>query len=173
MSQVAKTVVNQMPGVGTFMAVLLAANVSVGYSATSTGTSHVGVTKYASLQVSTLETDQLTGDQTGQSMHSQTCLRTGSEPQPYRMSASSLGGQVGFQVLDTTKTHHIGYEVVWSDKGEDFRLSDSRDMTDVLQADALNDCDNHMLSIEWDKHNYVTATDAAYTDTLSLIFVIE
>lgn len=154
------------------IALLLVIGVPGTYAA-STGTSQVGITKVATLQVAGMDTDNLISDQAGKSEFSRTCLQTGGEPIPYRMAASSLRGHDGFQVSDSNKVNNIGYEVIWSDNEDEYRLSDSNDMTDVLQAEASTGCDNHLLSIEWDNDMFEAASGGAYTDTLSLMFVIE
>lgn len=141
--------------------------------AVSSGTSHIGITKVASLQVANMDTDQFYSDQSNQYMTTNTCLQTGGEPVPYRVSATSLMGKDNFQVSNADQHSQIDYNVFWSGENDTYRLSDSNDLTDVIQANAGVGCDNRTLSIEMDDRAYASANRDAHTDTLSLIFVIE
>lgn len=141
--------------------------------AVSTGTSRIGITKLATLQVANMETDQFYSDQSEQFMTSNICLQTGGEPVPYRVSASSLKGKQGFQVTNSDQHSQINYDVVWAGENDQYRLNDSSDVTDVIQANAGAGCDNRTLSIQMDDQTFASATSDAHTDTLSLIFVIE
>ena len=141
--------------------------------AVSTASSHVGITKLATLQVSHLEQDEFITDRASNQLSSNTCLKTGGEPIPYRISASSMHGKDAFAAANDAGHSEIGYDIIWSGAEDNFRLSESADMTDVIQAEAGAGCDNHTLAIEMDDRTFATASADAHTDTLSLIFVIE
>ncbi len=139
----------------------------------ATATSHIGITKIASLSVARMETDQLYADQSNQNMRIDACMHSGGEPMPYRVSASSLMGQGGFQVSHPENNSNISYAVLWSDNNAQQRLVDSADISDVMQVSAGAACDKRTLSIEMDAGTYANASSSSHTDILSLIFIVE
>lgn len=142
-------------------------------SASSTGTSHIGITKIASLRVAHMNANQFYADQSSQNMQIDACMQSGGEPIPYRVSASSLMGQGVFQVSHPENKSNISYAVLWSDNHAQQRLVNSADISDVMQVSAIAACDKRTLSIEMDAGAYANASSTRHTDILSLIFVIE
>ena len=157
---------------GATFALALAGMCSTAYAA-SKAVSHIGITKLASLQVTSLDTAELYSDSRTDNMQTSTCLRTGGEPVPYRVRANSLNGKSNFKVASDTGSDEISYNVTWSQPNGNQQLSNSGDLTAAQNSEARNNCDYHTLSVEMDDRSFASATNATYTDALQVIFVIE
>ncbi len=154
------------------LALVLASTFSTAYAA-SKAASHIGITKLASLQVTSLDTAELYSDSRTSNMHTSTCLRTGGEAVPYRVRANSLNGKSNFKVASDTGADEISYNVAWSQPDGKQYLSNSGELTDVQNTGAHTNCDYHTLSVEMDDRSFASASNASYTDALQIIFVIE
>ena len=106
-------------------------------------------------------------------MRTSTCLKSGGTPVPFRVSASSLKGKSSFKLAGNSASDQISYKVTWGGADATYQLNNSADLTDVQQADTKSNCDYRTLSVEMDNQNFESASEDTYTDTLSLIFVIE
>lgn len=142
-------------------------------NALSKGTSHIGITKTTSLQIANMDASQFNFNKSSHKMSSNACLRTGGEPVPFRISAISLNGNNSFAATNDDRQSNIGYEVIWSAHDDQFRMNNSADLSEVIQADAGVGCSNHTFAIEMDASTFANASTVTHTDTLSLIFVIE
>ncbi len=156
----------------TALALVLTGTFSTAYAA-SKAVSHIGITKLASLQVTSLDTAELYSDSRTDNMRTSTCLQTGGEPVPYRVRANSLNGKSNFKVASDTGSDEISYNVTWSQPDGKQKLSNNGELTAVQNSEAQNSCDYHTLSVEMDDRSFASASDATYTDALQVIFVIE
>ena len=136
-------------------------------------TTHIAITKVASLVVEKMDTDHLYQFEGEERMTSTTCLRAGGESIVYRVSAASLASANTFAVKSRRTDKEIPYQVVWTDAKGSYALNTSRDTSNVLQTTVSDECEPNSLSVVFDQQQYLNAPNGRYFDTLSLIFVIE
>ncbi len=133
----------------------------------------VAITKIASLTVEKMDTDHLYQLEGESRMNSTACLRAGGESMPFRISAISLANSESFAVKSSRSGEQVPYQVVWSASDASYTLQSQQDITEVLQVATIGSCEYNSLSVEIDDALYSVASNDSYTDTLSIIFVIE
>lgn len=153
-----------------FVAVAFISNSALAQSASNT--SRIGITKLESLRVSSMETSELILTNSFEKMQSATCLQSAGEDMPYRISVSSLSGSNQFSVQGDNSA--IPYQVSWSNDNKSAWVLDSEtDQTGVFSATSTGNCIMNTMSVQMDTLAFENASNGTYTDTLSLMLVIE
>lgn len=156
----------------TSLVFVAASSISLNSSAAS-ATSVVGITKVATLIVKSMDDAELYRNSTGDNLSTTTCLQAQGNPIPYRISASSLNNASNFSLGDSTSGRQIPYSILWSDQDGQHRLSDNRDISKVIQVNADVGCELKTLSVKFNNSVYNSVERGAYTDTLSVMIIIE
>ncbi len=138
----------------------------------SSAKSRIGITKLASLHVASMENSELVSNDSMQQMESATCMQSAGADMPYRISASSLSNNNQFSVQANNST--IPYQVSWSnDNNNTWVLDSANDQTGVLSATSAEKCAMNTISVQLNNNAFNSAGEGIYTDTLSLMLVIE
>lgn len=139
----------------------------------ASATARVGITKIPSLSVTSMDNAELYRNASGNQLSTTTCFQAQGNSIPFRVSASSLTNNSAFSLGNSTSAKQIPYSVLWSDSNSQQRLWDNGDLSDVVQVNPNAGCEMKTLSVNFNDADYNAVNNGTYTDTLSVMIVIE